>query len=599
MKKSKRILALLMSAALLVGVFAGCGSNDGGSKAGSKASSATKESSQAATPESKPADSANTAAGPDDTSEKYSFTVYYNYMGWSKVWGVDAASKYMSDKFNVDVNWGGADSDPMAKLNIMVSSDDLPEVIVMDRGPDLNKIARGGYLQDLSQYMYDGNSFVDDVPEATRDLLKIDDVLYGIPNWPRKSATGGNYQWIINTNTYKAVGSPKLETFEDLHKYALAVKDAGLTSYSGQSVLPFWCTNTDNAYYCWWPIYRAMGGAGVLDSYFTQDGGKLQYALENETAINALKTANQWYNEGLFTAEMFTDSADQFLEKVTNARPALLWYDFSLDDTNNFRRIVREQTNTDTSYEVLGSEAMLPDNMMFPAADGVKVTYGDEAGTVGWNVNCITKKAENPQRIFDLFTWMLTKDGSINMMYGPEGGLWEGLDENGNPNLKKPQSEFTSAELDAAGAWFWAQPAHADNVDMTKYAVNEKESPETKNWVVDIQAKVSTYNAREPRIGQKFITDENTGLTDVIDPQTDLGVSRQTILDQSKAQFPKIVMAASEEEFNQLVDEMLQFAKSNNVDGIVTEYQKKHDENVKIQGFSGYDPAYDVYQLNK
>ena len=194
---------------------------------------------------------------------------------------------------------------------------------------------------------------------------------------------------------------------------------------------------------------------------------------------------------------------------------------------------------------------------------------------------------------------MLTKEGSINMMYGPEGGLWEGLDEDGNPNLIKPQSEFTSAELDSAGAWFWSQPAHSDNVDLTKYAVNEKESPETKNWTVDIQAKLCTYDEENPRIGQKFITDENTGLTDVIDPQSDLGVSRQIILDQSKAQYPKIIMAETDEEFDKLVSELLQFVKDNSVDEITAAYQQKHDENVEIQGFSAYDPEYDVYKLNQ
>lgn len=594
--RMKRVLCLLMAAALMVSVFAGCG-NTGGTSSTDASGTGSKASTPSGGGDSSASEPVDTAAGPDDTTEPYAFTVYYNYMGWSKAWGQDAASQYMSEKFNISVDWTAPDSDPMAKLNIMVSSDDLPEVIIMDRGPDLNKIARGGYLQDLSQYMYEGNSFEVDIPEATRDLLKIDGTLYGIPNWARKEATGGNYQWIINTSAYEAVGSPSLATFEDLHKYALAVKDANLTSYSGQSVLPFWCTNTDNGYYAWWPFYRAMGGALPQDTYYTQDDGVFQYGLENQKLIDSMKMANQWYNEGLFTAEVFTDSADQFLEKVTNARPALLWYDFSQDDTNNFRRIVREKTSNETSYEVLGSEGMLPENDMFPAADGVDIVYGDEAGTVGWNVNCITTKAERPQRIFDLFTWMLTKDGSILQMYGPEGGLWEGLDEEGNPNLIKPQSEFTSAELDAAGAWFWTQPAHADNVDLTKYAVNEKESPENKNWVVDIQAKVCTYDSENPRMGMKFITDENTGLTDVIDPQSDLGVSRQIIIDQSKAQWPKIIMAANEDEFNKLVDEMLQFAKSNNVDEIVAEYQKKHDSNVEIQGFSAYDPEYDIYKL--
>ena len=116
--------------------------------------------------------------------------------------------------------------------------------------------------------------------------------------------------------------------------------------------------------------------------------------------------------------------------------------------------------------------------------------------------------------------------------------------------------------------------------------------------MVDIQAHLCTYDEENPRIGQKFITDENTGLTDTVDPQSDLGVSRQTILDQSKAQWPKIIMAASDEEFDQLVADMLQFAKDNNVDEICASYQEKHDANIELQGFSAYDPEYDIYKLN-
>lgn len=592
--KAKRILALLLALCLIVTAFAACGNSEDGSSATS--GGGTSEATSGG--DGDDAEPSDVSTGPDDTSELYEFTVYYNYTGWSKVWGEDATSQYISDKFNIDIDWTAPDSDPMAKLNLMVSSNDLPEVIVMDRGPDLNKIAAGGYLVDLEPLMYEGCSFAEDVPEETREMLKIDGTLYGIPNWPRKAATGGNYQWIINTSAYEAVGEPVLDSLDALHEYATAVKEANLTSYSGQSVFPFWCTNTDNGYYVWWPFYRSLGGRLPVDTYFTQDDGVIQYGLENELVVEALRIANQWYREGLFTAEVFTDTADQFLEKLTNARPALLWYDFSQDDTNNFRRIVREQTNNETSYEVLGTEAMQPDVMMFPPAEGVEITYGDEAGTVGWNVNCITTTAENPQRIFDVFTWMLTKEGSIHIMYGPEGGLWEGLDENGNPNLVKPQSEMTSDELDAAGAWFWTQPAHSDNIDLTKYAVNEKEEPENKNWVVDIQAHLCTYDEENPRIGQKFITDENTGLTDTVDPQSDLGVSRQTILDQSKAQWPKIIMAASDEEFDQLVADMLQFAKDNNVDEICASYQGRHDSNIEVQGFSAYDPEYDVYKVN-
>lgn len=600
----RRVLALLLAMALIVGVFAACG-DSGNSSAGTGDSSSQAEGGNSQDGESSAEDGNTAAAGPDDTSERYSFTVYYNYTGWSKQWGMDEASKYMSELFNIDVNWYGPDSDPDAKLNLMVSSDDLPEALVMDRGPNLNKIAEA-YLQPLDQFCYPGNPYEENVAEDARKFIQINGKDYGIPNWAHKEATGGNNYWMINTAAYDAAGSPDIKTFEDLHQYCLKVKELGLKSYSGQDVYPFWCTNTDNGYYIYWPMYISRGNPNLVDNYYTQENGKIQYCLESQEFIETLKTANQWFNEGLFTAEVFTDSGDQFLEKVTNGRPALLWYDFSQDDSNNFRRTVREQTSGETSYEVLGSKAMLPDTQLFPPTQEGMVTYGAEETSPGWNVNVITKKAERPQRIFDLFSWMLSKDGSITQMYGPEGGLWEGKDEDGNPILKKPQSEFTSKELDQAGAWFWTQPADAFNIDSTKFAVNDKEKPENKNWVVDLQAHLASYGYADPekypegvRVGQKFLTNENVGVTDTVDPQSDLGVSRQTIIDYSKAQLPKIIMAKDEAEFNSLVDDLLTYVKAQNVDGICAAYQEKHDANVELQGFSAYDPEYDIYKLKK
>lgn len=594
----KKVLALLLACCLMIGCFAGCGNNTNSS---APANSGT-QSTTSTPAESGGAEPTNVSTGPADTSEKYSFTVYYNYTGWNKTFGLDEYSKFLCDKFNIEVNWYGPDSDPDAKLNLMVSSDDLPESIILDRGPNLNKIARGGYLQDLQQYMYEGNTFEQDIAEGTRELLKIDGGLYGVPNWARKGATGGNYQWIINTSTYEAVGSPDLKTVEDLHAYATAVKEAGLKTASGEDVYPFWCTNTDNGYYVYQPFYRATGAPNIVESYFTQEDSKIQYCLESEKFITALKEANKWFNEGLFTAEVFTDNGDQFLAKVTNARPALMWYDYSQDNTNNFRRIVRQNSNNEVSYELLGYD-ICPDSMQFPGLDdSITVTYGDEAGTVGWNVNCITKKATDPQRIFDLWTYMITPEGSLYMQYGPEGGtLLESVDWSGDlpmPVLKNPN--FTAEESDAAGAWFWSQPAQSDYVDGIKFALNDTLPEDQQDWVVTRQAHLSTYTADDPKIGQKFATDENTGLTDTIDPVSDLGTAFQSLKDYSKEMLPKIIMAKDDAEFDSLVQQTLDYVKSTGKsDEVCAKFQEKHDANIAAQGYSAYSDEYDVYHLNK
>lgn len=616
---SKRIIALLMALALIVGVFAACGDNKGN---GTSSAAKDNTSSAADNTDSTPADDStggdeseaeptNTSGGPDDTSELYEFETYW-YYDWAgiKEWGADGFSKYMKEKFNVQITFTKPDADQDSKLQLLLTGGDLPEAMILDRGRVLNNVVRAGALQEIEQFMYDGCTFAEDVGEQTRELLKVDGKLYSIPNWPRapgKASTGGNEQWIVNTHVYNEAGKPSLATLNDLHDYAVKAKelsDGGLTSYSGMSIIPFACTNGTNGYYIYRPMFRSMGGRNIVESYFTQEDAKIDLAVRTPLFVEALKEGNRWFRDGLWSPDVFTDNGDQWVEKLTNARPALFWYDFSQDDTNNYRRVPVEKsagTEQEMTYEVIGDPAYadLASFPQFPPADGVEITYGDEAGSPGWNVNVITTAAERPQRIFDLFTWMISKEGSdYQVCGGPDGPIWNGEhDEDGLPKLLIDYGAITSTEQDAAGAWMWTQPAHSDYIDTMKFALNDK--AEKKNWTVNIQAHLCTYDEENPKIGQKFKTDQCTNLGDAIDPQSDLGVSLKTIQDQCAAQIPQILMAEDDATFDKLLADLVSFCESNDVDSVIAAYQEKYDANIALQGFDAYSEEYDVYGLNK
>lgn len=604
---SKRILALLLALALVVSVFAACGDSGNSSSSGGNSSTASTESGDASSAGEDEGEPSNVSAGPDDTSEHYAFTCYW-YYDWAqlKEWGGDAVSAYWADKFNVDVEFSMPDADPDSKLNIMLTGGDLPDSMILDRGRVLNSVARAGALQEIEQFMYPGCSFETDVSEIAKELQKVDGKLYGIPNWPRGEgavATGGNYGWIINTDTYKKVGSPKLETMDDLHDYCLKVKEANLTSYTGQSIIPFATTNTNNGFYVYQQFYRSLGARNLVENYFTQENSKLEICVREPLFVEALKMANQWYNEGLWSSEEFTDDGPMWEEKMTNGRPALMFYDFSQDDANNFRRITREKSNGEVSYEVLGdpNSEITKDFPMWPKANkDVKVCYGDENGTVGWNVNVITTSAKRPQRIFDLFTYLISEEGTREVCYGPEGGLWEGTDENGIPQLTKPYADITSDEMNAAGAWLWTQPASSDWMDSIKFAVNAQQDPDKRNWVVSIQSDLFSQSRENPHEGTKFITDQNTGLPNLIDPQSDEGIQLKAIQDELQVRLPQILMAKDETEFNKLLEEAVQTVESNNIDGILAIWQEQYDKNIELQGFDAYDPAHisEVYGMD-
>ena len=586
-----KALAAVMAASMILTV-AGCGGGGSSSTAGSSTSSKTESSAAESTGGDDASSEVTGSSGPDDTTEPYEFDAYYSYQGSVKPWGEDAASKYMNEKFNIKVNYSCPEADADSKLNLMISSDDLPDVIILDRNANWLKLINLGKLVDINTLKYEGCSFDEDILESTQKLLSVNGGLYGIPNWARKGATGGNMSWMVNHDVYEQLGSPELKTLDDLHQFMLDAKDKGVKTSDDQSIFPWLPRQDDNGFYTVSAIYRSYGNPNLIDTYWSQADNDVKLAVYDDNYIAALKIANQWYKEGLFPETTYTDSNDQFVEKLSNGRAAITYYDFSQDDTNHFRTLLQEKDGN--TYDLLGWE--LKDSPIYPAADGVDYVYGEEGGTVGWNVNCITTKAENPQRIFDLYTWMLTKDGSINMMYGPEGGLWEGKDEEGNPILKKPEEELTSDEKNAAGCWFWSQPAHSDNVDLTKYAVNEQQPEASRSWVISIQNHVFTpEDSIHPAIpGQKFLTDENTNLSLEIEPTDDLGMARQAITDECKMRIPQIIMASDDATFDKLVQDLKDFAESNQVHDIEKIYTDKRASNIELHGYTAYQDYYDA-----
>lgn len=586
-----KALAAVMAASMILTV-AGCGGGGSSSTAGSSTSSKTESSAAESTDGGDASSEVTGSSGPDDTTEPYEFDAYYSYQGSVKPWGEDAASKYMNEKFNIKVNYSCPEADADSRLNLMISSDDLPDVVILDRNANWLKLINLGKLVDINTLKYEGCSFDEDILESTQKLLSVNGGLYGIPNWARKGATGGNMSWMVNHDVYEQLGSPELKTLEDLHQFMLDAKDKGVKTSDDQSIFPWLPRQDDNGFYTVSAIYRSYGHPNLIDTYWSQADNDVKLAVYDDNYVAALKLANQWYKEGLFPETTYTDSNDQYVEKLANGRAAVLYYDFSQDDTNHFRTLLQEKDGN--TYDLLGWE--LKDSPIYPAAEGVDWVYGEEGGTVGWNVNCITTKAENPQRIFDLYSWMLTKDGSINMMYGPEGGLWEGKDENGNPLLKKPEEELTSDEKNAAGCWFWSQPAHSDNVDNTKFAVNDAQPEASRSWVISIQAHVfSPEDSIHPAIaGQKFLTDENTGLSLEIDPTEDLGMARQAITDECKMRIPQIIMASDDATFDKLVQDLKDFAESNQVHDIEKIYTDKRASNIELQGYTAYQDYYDA-----
>ncbi len=540
MKKSRLVcLTAIVLAAVLM--FAACGKSGPNQKSPDGTGKAkTKDSTDSKTK--------------DNTEEEdltpYTYTHYYNYDWWNlKEWGKDEVSKYMQKKFNINIEFSKPDTDAQAKLNTMIASGDLPDSIFMDRNQDYLKMIELGLLQPLEPYMEKNPTLEQNLLESTREMLKVDGKLYIIPQWARSDHTGGNMAWMYVDSIYKKLGSPRLETFDDLYQYACRVRDEVPKTADGLSVTPVQFAEGGDGGVLLDAFYRSYGG--VRNGWYTVLDGKYQLLFRDPLFKEAVLEINRWWRDGLISETQFTDSGDQVLEKMVAGRNGLLFYDQSKDDTNKFRKIYM-QNHPGDSYEMV-----LPN--LFPPAKGLSPNdiYGEWSNTVGGSGIVITTKAEKPQRIFDLRSFFFTPEAAQLLMYGPQGHLWDELDENGLPILKKAENELTADEVNALGVWFWMEPGFADSIDKLKYAMNEKMPPDKQSWIVSNQANLQTPI--------KWITDEFVGLTDDIKPTDPAGINRTLVEEYIGEQLPKAIMANSKEKAETMFDDILKFADDNGI----------------------------------
>lgn len=314
---------------------------------------------------------------------------------------------------------------------------------------------------------------------------------------------------------------------------------------------------------------RSYGGV-LVDSWYTVKGGQYQLVFRDPTWKESSLEINKWYRAGLFSPSQFSDSIEQKTEKLAAGRCALNYYDFSQDAFRHFRKLLME-SHPDDTYEIVKP-------FPYPPAKGLPTSkiYPDYKETIGWNVTSITKNAKQPARIHELWSYFLTQEASVTMMYGPQGQLWDQLNSKGLPILKKPESAFTSDEVNKLGLWFWAMPGQSDNIDNTKFAVNELQPPEKQDWVISIQA-----NILSPIM---WVSDEFVGINLSVDPKSAEGIARQLCEDYIKGQYPKMVMAPTAAEAGKIYDDIVAFCDKNGLKDVEALYAKKYKDNVAKYG---------------
>ena len=223
----KKILASLLSVAMVASLLAGCGSAAGTSTGGSSSGSGQ--------------------AAADGEVQEITFMVWDDLEASSDL--ITKGYKDSIDRFNADFE-GKYHCTPVTtnleeyytKLNALVAAGDTPDVFIVSPGPNLDDYVKPGVAAKLDDYLADGwkSTFTSDAVFAGGTY---DDGIYAVPLNIAAACV------FYNTEMFEAAGASVPKTYSELLDACAKLKAAGYTPIT-ISAGTAWCLSMVAGYLC-------------------------------------------------------------------------------------------------------------------------------------------------------------------------------------------------------------------------------------------------------------------------------------------------------------------------------------------------------------
>ncbi|WP_277212888.1 ABC transporter substrate-binding protein [Isoptericola croceus] len=372
-----------------------------------------------------------------------------NYMGIQGGW----FGEIVKEKFNMELNIiapnvaGGGDT----LYNTRVSGGDLGDLIVADKGQQMDELIAGGLLLDAQAY-YGSMENVTPYDDAVAKLNEDKDGVYGFPTAvsslkPTEPSEGldptfGPY---LRWDLFAEVGYPEITTLEDLLPVLQEMQDAQPEGENGQkayaiSLFGDW----DGNMMVTAKQPATLYGYDELGFVLARaDGSDYQSIIDSDSEyVRALKFYFEANQMGLVDPESTTQNYDTMFSKYQNGQVLLSWWPWLGQSAFN----TEERMAEGKGFELV------------PMQDQQIFSYGAEVYG-GKQFLGIGSGAEDPARLAAFIDWLYSPEGvmanSSQTMgsAGPEGLTWE-LGDDGEPALTDfGRQVFLEGGADVPAEW--------------------------------------------------------------------------------------------------------------------------------------------------
>lgn len=455
--KRRKILALLLTTCMAVGILGGCGSKGGEEKKPS-------------------AEAGSESTGEEESGGKGEVVelTFYNADGQEDPW-TDPVALALTEATGVKLKTDYPVSADDERVALMIAEQNYPDMIFA-KG-DAGSLIEAGALIDMTDLIEEHGPNIKKLYGEEFDKLKYskdDPSIYQLSSYNVggevfKHAGTCQVQWdVLKENNYQLPKS--LEEFEKMIKDYLA---AHPKTEDGLDTIGFTLSTSD------WHWLITLGnpagyiadGAPDNGQWLIDENNNAIYKFRSEKEREYFRWMNRMYNEGILDPEFATQTHEDYIAKIASGRVIALF---------------------DTDWDYADGEKILKaDGKYGKTYAGLPLTMDEETKcaammyqglTTGYGVG-ITTSCKDPVAAIKYLDYICSDEGQVLVQWGIEGVNYF-LDENGHRYRTEEEIEAAASDKDypkktGVGFHNYPFPYYGDGiVDPTgsTYTTKNKES---------------------------------------------------------------------------------------------------------------------------
>ena len=378
--RKKKVLALMMAAAMSVGLLAGCGASSSGGGASAPAAGGDAASTETAAPAE-----GDAAASGDVVTLKWVTVgngMPSNYDAW-----LEQINPYLAEKIGVNIDmeivpWGDWEN----RRSVITNSGEYFDILFTDQSRYNSEVATG-VLMDITDLVKTASpELYSMIPEDYWKAVSVQDKIYGVPTYKDSSITE-YFIWDKDIADKYSIDINSIDSYEKLVPALEKIKE-------GEGGSPYYMSKNGADFLVTWQYDQLGAGLPALGIRYDDDTMTVVNPLEDEDILSNLDYIHKMYVDGVINGD------------APNA-----------DDSNKYRMFFVAQGWSGAAASTWG-----PNNGI---ENCVAVQFGDTVvsnTSVRGSINTIYSGCKNPEKALE-FLQLVNTDSKVRdwLYYGVEG----------------------------------------------------------------------------------------------------------------------------------------------------------------------------------